>query len=324
MKLDLIFSIGPACRPAYHLRQHFLRAFSCPLDYQMRYSLNTVLHLFETSFSDFFSEITEDPIEKGAHNNRRVIDTKNSIISLHHFDRDIPLAAAQKQFQATMVKRFHILHDAILHAKTVGLICNRSDSLEELTAFLKSFGALYPDQHFILINIRNDESAASIQKTEHHLNHCLTIFEYTGCDQHPKDNDYERLYWIGNPALWNKVLKNDTLTCHPLASQIRQWMDCDRKILLYGAGMYCQKFLDFLTRYQLEPYCIAVTDITANPASVHSTQVRPVSAYQKLAHQCVVIITVIDPAISAEIKNHLKELGFDLIAAINDSFRLLS
>ena len=25
MRLDLIFSIGPACRPAYHLKQHFLR-----------------------------------------------------------------------------------------------------------------------------------------------------------------------------------------------------------------------------------------------------------------------------------------------------------
>lgn len=56
----LIFSIGSACKPAYQLKCNNLRPFAAPLDYQMGYSLRTVLHLFQTKFEDFFLNIEED------------------------------------------------------------------------------------------------------------------------------------------------------------------------------------------------------------------------------------------------------------------------
>lgn len=322
MRLDLIFSIGPACRPAYHLKQHFLRFFSSPLDYQMGYSLSTVLHLFQTSFSDFFSETEEDLTKNGAHNNRRIIDTKNTIISLHHFDRDIPLSEAKDQFQSVMHKRFDTLHRAILDASTVGLICNRSETISELSSFLEAFGSLYPDQHFTLINIRNGPSASTVEKNEYLINHRLTILEYTGCDVYPPDDDYENFFWIGNPSLWHFVLKDLTLTNHPFVTQVSQWIDANKEILLYGAGLYCKKILTFLHLYQLSPYGIAVTDTTDNPDSLHAIPVKPVSAYKDLAHKCVVIITVVNPKIAAQIKHSLKNLGFDAVVTINDSLRL--
>ena len=56
----VIFSIGSACKPAYQLKCNHLRPFAAPLDYQMEYSLRTVLHLFQTKFEDFFLNIEED------------------------------------------------------------------------------------------------------------------------------------------------------------------------------------------------------------------------------------------------------------------------
>lgn len=322
MNLDLIFSIGPACRPAYHLKQHFLRFFSCPLDYQMDYSLDTVLHLFQTSFTDFFTEIEEDALQKGAHNNRRIIDTKNSIISLHHFDSAIPLPDAQKHFQTMMRKRFDLLHHAILHSDTVGLMCNRTDSIQTLSAFLKSFAILYPEQNFILLNIRHNDFLSSIQKQEYRITDKLTILDYECYDLHPHDETYESEFWIGNSTVWDNILNEYRITNHPFINQIQQWNKEDKKILLYGAGEYCKKILCFLKKYQIDPYGIAVSDTAGNPDTLHGIAVKPITSYFNLKHHSVIIITVINPDISADIKQHLIELGFDSIATTNACLKL--
>lgn len=323
MNLDLIFSIGPACRPAYHLKQNFLRFFSSPLDYQMEYSLDTVLHLFQTSFSDFFSEIKEDTSKKGAHNNRRVIDVKNSIISLHHFDSAIPLPEAQKQFRDTMTKRFDILHNAIINSDTIGLICNRDESVNELSTFLKTFAQLYPNQHFILINVRHNEFIHTIQERVYPINKKLSIIDYEGYDAHPKDANYDSEFWIGNASLWNTILDEYFITSHPFIAQIQQWMKQDKKIIFYGAGVYCRKLLHFLNKYHITPEGIAVTEVENNPNSLNDICIKPINSYLNLMHHSVVIITVINSAIQQEIKRHLTEMGFDYIVSIDDSFRIL-
>ena len=93
---DLYMSVGNACRPAYHLALNDLRNEAYPLDWQMEYSLDTVIHLFKTKFSDFFVDI-EEAVEFEAAC-RQVKDVKNNIISIHHFPRNIELEKAQEEF----------------------------------------------------------------------------------------------------------------------------------------------------------------------------------------------------------------------------------
>lgn len=93
-KLDVIFSVGVACRPAYHLKSNGLRFFASPLDWMNRYSLDTVLHLFDTSFEDFFVDIEEDLEWKGSLY-RKIHDIKNNICSLHHFRPNTVLSEEQ-------------------------------------------------------------------------------------------------------------------------------------------------------------------------------------------------------------------------------------
>lgn len=50
---DLYIPLDPACRLAYHLQKCGLRRQAFPLDWQITYSLDTVIHLFETEFNDF-------------------------------------------------------------------------------------------------------------------------------------------------------------------------------------------------------------------------------------------------------------------------------
>jgi len=45
---NIFISVGSACKPAYHLRASGLRYCASPLDWMMRYSLETVIHLFKT------------------------------------------------------------------------------------------------------------------------------------------------------------------------------------------------------------------------------------------------------------------------------------
>ena len=86
-KYDMYISLGPDCRPAMHLKIHNLRTLASPLDYQMSYSLDTVLKLFQTGFEDFFVEIKEDLELSRTIEKRWIVDIKNNIISIHHFDK---------------------------------------------------------------------------------------------------------------------------------------------------------------------------------------------------------------------------------------------
>jgi len=84
---DVYISVGIACRPAYHLKLNNLRDEAYPLDWQMEYSLHTVIHLFKTKFVDFFVNLEEDDAG-GDSKNRRIKDITNNIVSVHHFPRD--------------------------------------------------------------------------------------------------------------------------------------------------------------------------------------------------------------------------------------------
>lgn len=326
MELDLIFSIGPACRPAYHLKQHFLRLFSCPLDYQMSYSLDTVLHLFHTSFKDFFAEIIEDKTKKGARNNRRIIDTANNITSIHHFPCDIPLDEAQTHFRSIMLKRYRILNTAILNSDTVGLLCNRNDTIEDLAAFLFSFGEIYPNTNFILINIRHNQALNSVIVNEHKFNSRYCIREYSFCDiyQHVNDTNYDMNMWLGNMKNWNYILQDFCIKNHPFAMYVKDHIPhITSHIYIYGAGLYCHKIINFLSKYNIKIKNIIVTSLDGNPSSIEGYTVIQFSDIPMQDNTPLIIISVVDQTESQKISDLLKASGLTSIIRIDSLLRPL-
>lgn len=318
MELDLIFSIGPACRPAYHLKHNFLRLFSCPLDWQMNYSLNTCLHLFQTSFKTFFAEIRENTERKGAHENRCIIDVQNSITSIHYFDARLPLEEAHAIFRTTMQKRFQALHEAISCAHTVGLICNRQDAPEDLASFLQAFGMIYENTKFILINIRDNQCLTSVTENEYSLSPRLQIKEYAFCDRYQQLEAEPENEWLGNVELWNRVLQDYTITNHPVIEYIKSF---NKPVYIYGAGIYCLKLKHFLEKYHITPELIVVTSPDTNPDCIEDIPVMP---YNKLlAHESLIIISVIDQGISQKIYNRLKADGFQHVSRFDSALQLV-
>lgn len=347
MELDLIFSIGPACRPAYHLKQNFLRLFSCPLDWQMNYSLSSCLHLFQTSFKTFFTEIHENTERKGAHGNRYIVDVQNSITSIHHFDSAPPLEEAHARFLAVMQKRFHTLHEAVLHSHTVGLICNRQDSIEDLASFLQSFGKIYENTRFILINIRDDRLLTSVTEKIYTINPRLQIREYSFCDQYQRMETAPENEWLGNTEIWSDILQEYTLSNHPITQYIKSR---NKPVFIYGAGVYCLKLKHLLEKNHIMPAFIVVTHQDANPSCIEGTPVISYSTLlsyaagdsaittghnsscgagnQPILHETpavcndpLIIISVIDQTVSQEIYRLLKSDGFQSVIRFNSSLR---
>lgn len=323
MNLDLIFSIGPACRPAYHLKMNFLRTFACPLDWQMNYSLDTCLELFQTKFQTFFEEIQEDRHRKGAFNNRRIIDTLNSITSIHHFALNTPIAEAQAEFRSTMLKRYEQLHTVILKSRTVGMICNREDSLDDLSSFLLSFGQIYPNVNFILINIRSKDDAESISMNEYILNSQLIVREYSFCDNY-EDAEYgEKRAWIGNFNAWGQILQNYYITQHPFAHYVKNFISSNKSVHIYGAGVYCCRIINFLKNYSLEISNIFVTSLEGNPDSIDEI---PVIAYEDIAdqfHDDLIIISIVNQEESLKLYNMLSTRGFKSVIRIDPILRII-
>ena len=70
----------------------------------------TTLHLFETSYTDFFKECIDYTTEKQSEgkwegkNYRWVEDSKNKIVSIHHFSNKKDFAAAHKDFSKKWLK----------------------------------------------------------------------------------------------------------------------------------------------------------------------------------------------------------------------------
>lgn len=204
MKIDFIFSVGPACRPASFLKEDMMRVVASPLDWQMKYSLDTVIHLFETGFSDFFSDITEDTSKSGAGQNRYVIDTKNQIVSIHHFPRTSSCHDFQPTFVERVRKQYCKLNHHLEEAKIVAILCNRDDSVDKLRDFLRKFTLLYPEKTFLMINVRHTSALRgnTILKEEYLFSENCILHEYYFNDINQIPN-YE---WRGNLDCWHTVL----------------------------------------------------------------------------------------------------------------------
>lgn len=204
---DFVMSVGPACRPAQQLKEAGLRFTAAPMDWMELYPLNIVTHLFQTGFSDFFTDIREetpDPSRK----NRRVVDVANTITSIHHFPTKKSLAAGQKELRRTMLKRYHRIDKLLRRAQNVCLVCNREDSPDALLSFLSDMRAIYPQANWVMVNIR------SVNNNNYYVNKDerdgLTLYEVSFHDVHPDgaDGDTNPLAWHGNTPLWQQTLSH--------------------------------------------------------------------------------------------------------------------
>lgn len=218
---DFVMSVGPACRPAQQLKQAGLRFTAAPMDWMELYSLATVTHLFETEFSDFFTDIREESPDP-ARKNRRVVDVKNGITSIHHFPTKKSLAAGQKEMRRTMLKRYHRIDKLLRRARRVCLVGNREDSADALLAFTATFRAIYPQADWVMLNIRNVDD--NIYYVNNISDNGVTLLEASFRDIHPDGENLESnpLAWHGNTPMWQRALSGIRLS--PGASKVGRSM----------------------------------------------------------------------------------------------------
>ncbi len=207
LPMDFVMSVGPACRPAQQLKHAGLRFTAAPMDWMQLYPLQAVTHIFETGFSDFFTEI-EDITPVPGKKYRRVVDTKNDICSIHHFPGNAALEQGQRQMRKTMLRRYRRIHGILRTAQRIGFVCNRTEDPQELLRFLESFGKLYPKAELVMVNVRHtDTDGLSLVK---HGDGMCTVYEAAFRDEHPDGTDIavNAEAWHGNTACWQQVLRH--------------------------------------------------------------------------------------------------------------------
>lgn len=227
---DCIFSVGPACRPAQWLRKTHKRFQAAPFDWMMKYSLDTVLHCSKNKYADFFENIRSTGQNIGEH--RVVVDTKNNIVSMHHFYKNASAEDGKWGFREKMLRRGKRVDEILKNSRSIVLISNRQkDSLDDFKRFIHGFSKLYPERNITLLNVKSNGSgyvtkdllyeglaATSAKKSEKikkndknkkqiqnkNKRKKLKIVQYSFND--------DSFGWEGNPSGWNQVMNDIELT----------------------------------------------------------------------------------------------------------------
>lgn len=315
---DLYLSIGPVCRPAYHLMINDLRNEAYPLDWQMEYSLDTIIHLFQTKFNDFFTDIEEsNPDWNGTH--RKIKDTKNNIISIHHFSKDIELPKAHEEFLQKMSLRFQKLDEKLKKANKIVLIGNRNDTVKELQNFITEFSCLYPHLEIKLINIRNNRelSIDSYSKNHYVVNENLSIEEYCINDAF-NITTQNRADWRGNVAMWGKILEkyHSKYFNQKIVDKIKS---TSHHLVIFGAGQRCWDLVYKFNKYNITIKGIAVTDSTNNPEFIGRYAVKPISEYDK---NDFIVISLADRKEAEIVRNTLVSNGYRDLSFVDSTLAI--
>lgn len=203
-KYDLIFPIGPACRPAYYLELSKIRNCAYPFDW-LGINLETILKLFQEDFNNFFLEYEEQK-EQIDERYRCLIDS-NRIICAHHIPLNVSLKESIENFRKLMHKRFKRLKANIENSSNICMITNQDLSEKELIEFLNNFGELYKDKKIDLINVRNIDKKEYQKEIE--VNNNLRLIEFGFKDlnilgDNPQTNSK---FWLGNEEKWLKIME---------------------------------------------------------------------------------------------------------------------
>lgn len=314
---DVCISVGDACHPAFHMVTNDLRDKAHPLDWQKDYSLDTVIHLFETKFADFFVDIEEGNLA-GDGEHRWIKDIKNDIVSIHHFSTEVDIKVTQKEFVKLMQKRFVSLEDELKKAKRVLLISKRTDGIEKLKKFIRDFWGLYPHLEIKLINIQNDEQMAldECKTVQHILDDALTIQEYYFNDAYDSKT-HEKADWPGNEVMWGVVLKN---CFHKRKMEVMHNFESEHKnIVIYGAGARCLRLLHKFDKYGIQIKGVAVTDILSNPKAIGTCPVNEIEAFDK---EDAIIISIADDNEVETVKKTIADKGYHKIFKLDKYYNI--
>ena len=317
---DVFLSVGSdnvSCRPAGYLGYHNLRQYAAPLDWMQNYSLDTVIQLFQTSFSTFFANILEDGEYKGKHeDNRQVIDVTNHIISKHHFNKNIPLEDSQKEFVAKMRRRYTILDNKLKTSDTLMLIGSRGDDRKELESFLFRFSGLYTNLRITLMNIRNDSGMdhTDVYSKKYELSEKLAIVEYFFNDSSIPGEGYP---WLGNDRIWNSILDNYCLTDnHAVENAFEKLKEkvAGRNAVLYGTGESGMELLHMLGRYGMKVKGFAVSDGRKKSSEYRGLPVSTIEGYSK---DDVILIALRIQSESSAVRKTLLSKGYNNIVGLD-------
>lgn len=206
-EFDIIFSLGPWCRPAYYIQLCGLRKCAYPLDWQ-GCPLDSALHLYQTGFKDFFNEYADlsKPTED-LEGMRRVNDKINNIVSIHHIKDNIPLDKGVNEFKTLMLKRYKRLDKHLKNANSIMMLSNHNKRKKDLQNFVINFSEIYPNKKITLVNIHNRKNGK--HKHIYKINDDLQIIEYFINDINklgpdPKKN---KNFWLGNEEKWIEIMK---------------------------------------------------------------------------------------------------------------------
>ena len=200
VRYDTYVPIGHDCTPAYYLRLYGLRTEAYPLDW-MVFGSDALIHLFQTGFSDFFVDVTEEEFPESS-THRRVRDVANGVVSLHHFPKDREVSEVLEVFRGKMRHRFARLHTRLLRSRSVMMLGFGQDAEAQVRDTLVRFARLYPHLsiHLIYAYDAPDMDPTELCRERHDLNDQLALtycrFDY---------NQREHGLW-GNESLWRRTL----------------------------------------------------------------------------------------------------------------------
>lgn len=188
--VDFVLSAGPACRPAYHTQKLGMRMFASPCDWMIVHSLEDWIHILEYEAEDMFqkSYIDEDK--------QYVVDERNGMISMHHFNCDQSLDSQIPSFSWKMKKRAINTANAISQSKSVGIVMNRIIRAEELVAFAERLCSLFTRTSFHILNVK-DTPQQGVSVSYEAEGERYVIQEVSFNDEHPLGGKNLKMIYSG-------------------------------------------------------------------------------------------------------------------------------
>ena len=228
-------SLGPACRPAYWLKQAKLRHEALPFDWMMKYSLQYVIESIKTDCKEWFSSYKEDERKQGSRY-RYVQDVRSGMVSMHGFPNTGSVADYLPRFLETFQRRMSRFKRFLKSSKHLCFVCNRQETIQNFIRFAKELHALYPHLTFDIVNVFQKDVPAYVEKCTR-LSYC-TIYNLYANDINERGGTREvnpGAFWIGNEALWKQICRKFVLQAVPPSRFFSITEQDDQKIVrLFG------------------------------------------------------------------------------------------
>jgi len=134
-------------------------------------------------------------------------------------------------------------------------------------------------------------------------------------------NEPEKFFWESNRELMDMELDRFTIKNTIYQESVLEYLKKSEKIIIYGAGIYGRRVLEFLDRQGLRDkiFCFAVTDLKDNLTELDGIAVRLAGAVLKGASEAVVIVAVAEKR-QQEILQLLKRMEFSKVIRVDREF----